>query len=129
MFVANSNSIKVTIVPNYNHELSIPLEANYVWDYKVVIENRSKMTVQVVERSWQIISASGFVKEIRGQGVVGLQPFILPGEKFEYSSYTNLNAPSGVMKGAYKILSNDKEMEIEIPIFSLDSPNNELIYN
>ena len=88
------------------------------------MENHGEKTVQLVSRYWKIIDAKGFVKEVRGPGVVGETPTLKPGEGFEYSSGTLLPTPSGIMSGYYYFAGEkDTALEITIPAFSLDSPS------
>ena len=97
---------------------------NYFWAYTIVIENEGRETVQLISRYWQITDANGRVSEVRGAGVVGEQPSIVPGGSFTYTSGCPLEAPSGIMVGAYHMISaSGQEFDIDIPAFSLDSPD------
>ena len=88
------------------------------------IENKGVETVQIRSRFWRITDSFGRTQETRGLGVVGEQPVIRPGEKFEYTSGTPLQAPSGMMGGNYQVQTTDGDLfEVEIPLFSLDSPH------
>ena len=94
-----------------------------MWAYQVNIENAGSETVQLISRYWHITDANGQVQEVRGDGVVGEQPVLRPGESFEYTSGTPLSTPSGIMVGRYQMETKGGEgFEIEIPAFSLDSP-------
>ena len=87
------------------------------------IENRGRNTVQLVTRHWRITDSSGNVQDVRGEGVVGEQPVLQPGESFEYTSGTPLPTPSGFMAGTYQMENETGErMDVEVPAFSLDSP-------
>lgn len=123
-YSAITNSIKVSVTPSFLADQSMPEKGVFVWAYNVEIENRGKSPVQLKRRHWQVIDSAGNIAEVDGEGVVGEQPIIKPKDRYHYSSGTFLNTPSGVMKGYYKILSlsTDAEFEIEIPMFSLDSP-------
>ena len=96
----------------------------YVWAYHVTIHNKGVETVQIKSRYWRITDSLGRTQEVRGDGVVGEQPVIRPGESYEYTSGTPLSTPSGIMEGNYYMETHDgRSLEIEIPAFSLDSPD------
>lgn len=120
MYIGNSNSMRITVTPSYQEELSS--KHNFFWEYVVSVENKSNIIVQLVGRHWQIICSDGTIQEIIGNDVVGERPILKPGETFEYSSIANLKTSSGIIKGQYKVLSNGKEIDIEVPTFSLDNP-------
>jgi ApaG protein len=90
----------------------------------VIIENQGRETVHLLSRHWMITNARGELTEVKGPGVVGEQPVLKPGERFEYTSGAPLYTPSGMMGGAYQMESESGErFDIEIPTFSLDRPN------
>ena len=120
MYVRNSNSMRITVIPSYQEELSS--KHDFFWEYVVSVENKSNIIVQLVGRHWQIICSDGTMQEVVGDDVVGERPILKPGETFEYSSIANLKTSSGIIKGQYKILSNGKEIDVEVPTFSLDNP-------
>lgn len=110
----------------YLEDQSDPQSGRYVWAYHVRIENHSTRTVQLLTRMWRITNAFGNVQEVRGEGVVGKQPVLKPGEAFEYASGCPLGTPSGIMVGTYEMVAEDGErFDICIPAFSLDSPHGE----
>ncbi len=124
MYTQKTKNISVTVTPIYLEDQSEPEEDHYVWAYQVRIENDGVETVQLRSRHWRITDANGLVQEVRGAGVVGEQPVLEPGETFEYTSGTPLNAPSGIMVGSYGMQTDDGDMiEVDIPAFSLDSPH------
>jgi ApaG protein len=124
MYTQKTQNISVTVTPIYLEDQSEPEEDHYVWAYQVRIENDGVETVQLRSRHWRITDANGLVQEVRGAGVVGEQPVLEPGETFEYTSGTPLNAPSGIMVGSYEMQTDDGDMiEVDIPAFSLDSPH------
>jgi ApaG protein len=124
MYTQKTKNISVTVTPIYLEDQSEPAEDHYVWAYQVRIENDGVETVQLRSRHWRITDANGLVQEVRGAGVVGEQPVLEPGEAFEYTSGTPLNAPSGIMVGSYEMQTDDGDMiEVDIPAFSLDSPH------
>jgi ApaG protein len=124
MYSKTTRSIKVTVKPFYLEDQSSPVENHYVWAYHVRIENRGKETVQLRHRHWQITDSRGQIKEVRGDGVVGEQPVLAPGESFEYTSGTPLPTPSGIMVGTYQMETRGGDsFSVRIPAFSLDSPH------
>ena len=102
----------------------------YFWSYTIVITNSGDETVQLRTRHWIITDASGRKQEVRGEGVVGEQPVLAPGERFEYTSGVPLPTASGFMTGRYQMVSESGErFEIDVPTFSLDSPDSKRVLN
>ena len=125
-YEAETNGIVVRVKPMFLDAESAPEEDRFIWAYHVEIENRSKRTVQLMTRYWHITDCEGRVQEVNGSGVVGQQPVLQPGERFEYTSGCPLNAPSGMMQGAYHLEDEAGEkLEARIPAFALDSPYDE----
>lgn len=121
-FVETTNNIKVTVVPTYNPQGSDVSQNMYIWLYCVRIENLSDLSVQVLSRHWQIFDNSGKNEQVKGEGLVGYQPIIMPKEFFEYKSQVRLFSQSGLMRGKYLAieLNTRQEFSITIPAFSLD---------
>lgn len=123
MYKAVTHGIEVTVEPFYIEEQSDPDENRYVFGYRVTIVNNSNGTVQLHSRYWQITDANGYVEEVRGDGVVGEQPILEPGDSFQYTSGCPLKTTSGVMVGRYQMLGMGNDaFEVDIPAFSLDLP-------
>ncbi len=123
MYRAVTNDIEVTVEPFYLEDESTPEDNRYVWGYRITIANNSSDTVQVMARYWQITDGNGRIEEVRGQGVVGEQPVLEPGDSFQYSSGCPLTTSSGVMVGRYELhTTQGKKLAVEIPAFSLDVP-------
>tara|TARA_B100002051_G_C16334966_1_gene438815 strand:+ start:170 stop:562 length:393 start_codon:yes stop_codon:yes gene_type:complete len=123
MYSKTTKKINITVNPYYLEEQSEPEDQHYVWAYQVVIDNQGSERVQLKNRYWKIIDSNGSQQEVRGEGVVGEQPILNPGEKFEYTSGTPLSTPSGFMGGHYEMETiKGSKFEAEIPQFSLDSP-------
>jgi ApaG protein len=124
MYSAVTREIRVSVEPIYLEDDSEPDEGQYMWAYRVRIENQGHDQVQLVSRYWRITDSLGRVQEVRGAGVVGEQPVLAPGEAYEYMSGTPLPTPSGIMLGSYGMRGKGGEnFDIEIPAFSLDSPH------
>lgn len=124
MYERITRGIRVSVEPNYLEAQSDPEDRRFVWAYTVRIDNNSGETVQLRNRYWRITDATGATEEVWGEGVVGQQPVIRPGEGFEYTSGAPLGTPSGLMVGRYEMeAANGETFEIDIPAFSLDSPH------
>ncbi|MGA9463340.1 MAG: Co2+/Mg2+ efflux protein ApaG [Terracidiphilus sp.] len=129
-YMANTRGIVVSVEPTYLETRSSPDSSQYFWAYRVLIENQGHETVHLLSRHWMITNARGEFTEVKGPGVVGEQPVLKPGERFEYTSGAPLDTPSGMMGGAYQMESESGErFDIEIPTFSLDRPNQGVILN
>ncbi len=119
-----NHNIEVSVKSIYLEDQSDPSEDSFLWAYKVKIKNNGKISVKLLRRLWKIIDSNGNTKEVRGDGVVGEQPVLEPGETFEYASGTPLSTSSGLMHGSYFMSSeNGSDFEVKIPAFSLDIPN------
>ncbi len=124
MFESTTKKIKVEVHPTYLRDQSDPAQNYYYFSYKVRIINEGEKPVQLVRRHWVIKDAFGVMEEVSGDGVVGMQPMLKPGETFEYSSFCPLSTPTGSMQGTYYMKgSNGEEIEVEIPLFILTEPN------
>jgi ApaG protein len=124
MYIKTTRNIKITVAPAYLDDQSDAEEHHYVWSYTIQIENLSAQSVQLVNRYWHITDANGGVQEVRGVGVVGEQPLLQPGETYQYTSGAALRTPSGIMAGNYEMeLAGTERFLVDIPIFSLDSPD------
>ncbi len=123
-YAATTRNIRVSIRSFYLADQSRPEEGHYVWAYRVRIENRGKEDVRLLARSWVITDGMGRVQRVHGEGVIGQQPSIDPGENFEYTSGTPLETSSGFMAGTYHMIvrETNERFDIDIPPFSLDSP-------
>jgi ApaG protein len=130
MYRAVTRQIEVTVEPNFMPERSSVEKPEYFWSYTIVITNTGDETVQLQTRHWIITDAIGRRQEVRGKGVVGEQPVLAPGERFEYTSGVPLPTASGFMTGRYQMVSESGErFEIDVPTFSLDSPDSKRVLN
>lgn len=108
----------------YVESESAPDQSRYFFAYKIIIKNVGNGAAQLMSRHWIITDAFGHVEEVKGPGVVGLQPKITAGQSFEYDSACPLRTSSGTMRGKYEFVSDDGEtFEVEIPEFYLIAPN------
>ena len=123
MYRAVTRHIEVTVEPNFMPERSSAENRQYFWSYTIVITNTGAETVQLRTRHWIITDASGRKQEVRGEGVVGDQPMIDPGESYDYVSGCPLKTPAGSMQGSYGMIDFDGEpFDVAIPLFPLHSP-------
>jgi ApaG protein len=124
MYEQTTKAVTVRVRPEYLKDRSDPDDRRYVWAYHVEIENRGNSTVKLLTRHWRITDGHGRTQEVRGDGVVGEQPVLRPGERFAYTSGCPLTTPSGFMVGSYQMVTPDgDQLEVAIPAFSLDSPH------
>jgi ApaG protein len=120
---ATTRGVRVTATPRFAPEQSDPDQGLYFWTYTVRIENAGETTVRLLSRHWIITDAHNRIEEVRGEGVVGEQPVLTPGESFEYTSGCPLRTPSGEMRGAYRMVTAEGEgFDAAIPPFSLHLP-------
>ena len=123
-YAKTTDAITVLVEPVYLEDQSDPDDNHFVWAYHVRIENHGQRTVQLITRHWRITDSMGKIHEVRGDGVVGEQPVLEPGDVFEYTSGTPLSTSSGIMDGSYQMETESGErFDVRIPAFSLDSPD------
>ncbi|MEY3565354.1 MAG: hypothetical protein RJA23_1524 [Bacteroidota bacterium] len=123
MVSAITKGIQVSVETTYQPDFSNPQQHHYVFTYKVRIENKSNHTVQLLRRRWEIYDATESRKIVEGDGVVGQQPILEPGESHTYVSGCNLKSGIGKMRGSFTLekLMDGKLLEIVIPEFQLIS--------
>ena len=115
--------IRIEVATNYVVDQSEPDVGRYVFAYTITIENLSDVPARLLSRHWVITDANGKVQEVSGDGVVGEQPHLNPGESFRYSSGAVLETPVGAMQGSYRMeADNGTNFEAPIPPFTLAVP-------
>ena len=120
---AAENFISVAVDTRYLEDQSDPDEHRYVFAYTITIRNRGTVPAKLLGRHWVITDANGKVQEVRGEGVVGEQPHLKPGQGFRYSSGAVLETPVGSMQGSYRMLAdNGVEFDAPIAAFTLAIP-------
>ncbi|PCI09132.1 MAG: Co2+/Mg2+ efflux protein ApaG [Gammaproteobacteria bacterium] len=118
------NKIDVKVQPAYIAEQSDPKNNLYVFSYTVTIKNNGSIPAKLLTRHWVITDGDGQVQEVRGDGVIGEQPHLRPGEGFQYTSGTFMNTPFGTMQGSYEMIADTGEkFDAEIAPFQLAAPN------
>jgi len=123
MYQAVTRKIEVKVTPRFLPERSSQEKNYYFWAYTIEITNHGSETVQLKTRHWRITDSFGRLQEVKGAGVVGEEPVLEPGGSFEYTSGVPLPTPSGFMAGSYGMVTDAGDsFDIDIPTFSLDSP-------
>lgn len=118
-----SQNINIDIDTLYIESESSPEDSQYVFAYTITITNSGTEAAKLMTRHWIITDANGHIEEVRGDGVVGEQPYLKPGEGFQYTSGAVLKTPVGTMSGSYQMLTDDgSNFDAEIPEFILSSP-------
>ena len=123
MTQAKRHEITVEAVAQYLEDESDPEQQRYVFAYHITLTNVGTVAAKLISRHWIITDADGDAQEVRGLGVVGEQPELGPGERFEYTSGCALTTSVGTMQGSYRMRADDgHEFEAEIPAFMLAVP-------
>lgn len=119
-----TDGVKVSVETTFQPEYSSPAQSHFVFTYRIKIENNSNYTVQLLRRHWFINDAHGALREVEGEGVVGQQPVLEPGEQHEYVSGCNLKTEIGKMRGTYlmeKVVDGSR-FKVTIPEFVMVVP-------
>jgi ApaG protein len=121
-YAATTGAITVRVAPRYLADQSDPARGYHVWAYQVRIENAAEAPVQLLSRHWIITDGHGRIEEVAGDGVVGVQPVIGPGQAYDYVSGCPLATPTGTMHGHYTLVSAGARFDVAIPAFALEMP-------
>ncbi len=115
--------INVSVDTSYLESQSDSEDDRYVFAYTVTIQNHGTVSAKLMTRHWIITDANGKTQEVKGEGVVGEQPHLKPGEGFQYTSGTMLETPVGTMHGSYQMVTDEGlEFEADIDLFTLSAP-------
>ena len=118
-----ANNITVDVQSEFIEGQSNPKEKRYVFAYTITIANTGSIPAKLLTRHWVITDANGEIQEVRGEGVVGAQPHLKPGQSFRYTSGTVIETPVGAMQGSYQMIAdNGEEFDALIAPFSLAVP-------
>lgn len=119
-----TEGVSITVESFYQPAQSNPLGSEYLFAYRITIENLSSMPVKLLRRHWYIVETNGVTREVEGEGVVGQQPIIEPGANYQYVSAASLRTDIGKMYGSYKMqnLYNNRLIDVAIPEFQLIAP-------
>lgn len=116
-------NVKVAAQSFYIEAQSVPELGRYVFAYTITIRNEGALPARLLSRHWIITDSNGKVEQVRGEGVVGEQPYLRPGEGFQYTSGTMIATPVGSMQGSYRMVADDGvAFEAPIPVFTLSAP-------
>ncbi|MBA1148477.1 Co2+/Mg2+ efflux protein ApaG [Ectothiorhodospiraceae bacterium WFHF3C12] len=116
-------SLEIEVEPAYLDAQSDPEADRYAFSYTVTIRNNGTVAIRLLRRRWLITDADGNEREVRGEGVIGEQPYLAPGDDYRYSSGTVLNTPVGAMRGSYRMQAEDgAEFDATIDAFTLAVP-------
>jgi ApaG protein len=119
-----TEGVSITVETFYQPAQSNPLSSEYLFAYRITIENLGDVPVKLLRRHWQIVDSNGSCREVEGEGVVGQQPIIEPGNNYQYVSAANLRSDMGKMSGTYEMenMYNKKLITVTIPEFQLIAP-------
>ena len=119
-----SEGMEVSVETFYQPDYSNPISGEYMFAYRITIENHNGFAVKLHRRHWHIFDSNGSYREVEGEGVVGVQPILQPGERYQYVSGCNLRTEMGKMYGTYIMenLHNKKTFEVNIPVFEMIVP-------
>ena len=119
-----SEGITISVETYYQPEYSNPVNSEFMFAYKITIENSNVFPVKLVSRHWYIYDSNGSLREVEGEGVVGVQPQINPGQSYQYISGCNLRTEIGKMHGTYQMenVNNKKGFNVIIPSFDMCAP-------
>ena len=119
-----SEGVEVSVETFYQQDYSNPMQSEYMFAYRIAIENHNSFPVKLHRRHWYIFDSTGSTREVEGEGVVGVQPVLSPGEKYQYVSGCNLRTEMGRMHGTYQMenLNSKQFFDVNIPAFEMFVP-------
>ena len=119
-----SEGVEVSVETFYQQDYSNPMQSEFMFAYRISIENHNSFPVKLHRRHWHIFDSNGSYREVEGEGVVGVQPVLSPGEKYQYVSGCNLKTEMGKMHGTYQMenLNSKQLFDVNIPPFEMFVP-------
>ncbi len=119
-----TKGVEITVETYYQPDYSQPFQHEYMFAYRISLENHNPFTIQLLRRQWYIFDSNGDRREVEGEGVVGQQPVLKAGESFQYVSGCNLKSEMGKMWGFYTLLNtfNQEAFKADIPAFEMVAP-------
>ena len=119
-----SQGVEITVEVFYQHDQSMPVQHEFMFAYRITLENLNPFAVQLLRRKWYIFDSIGEYRQVEGEGVVGQQPVLTPGESYSYVSGCNLKSDMGKMWGHYQMISlqSQREFKVDIPMFEMIAP-------
>lgn len=114
-----TNGIRITVETTYREDYSQPTEEKNVFSYKITIKNETQRIVQLLRRRWIIFDSNGTLREVKGEGVIGEQPILQPGEEHTYTSWCDFASGIGKMRGYYQMVDkrSNKKFQVKVPEF------------
>ena len=120
---AVTNGVRVEVESKYHPERSAPFQQHFFFSYTIRVTNLGERRVKLISRHWIITDETGGVEHVKGDGVVGEQPELGPGEAFQYTSFATIKTPNGTMRGTYQMKpGNGEQFDVEIAPFALKEP-------
>jgi ApaG protein len=119
-----TDGITISVEQFYQPDYSNPLQMEFMFAYRITIENNNTFPVQLLRRHWIICDSNAEQKEVEGEGVIGIQPIIPPNEQYQYISGCNLKSELGKMYGTYlmKNINTQQSFNVKIPVFQMEAP-------
>ncbi len=119
-----SEGVEISVETFYQPDYSNPLQSEFMFAYRITIENHNSFSIKLHRRHWNIFDSNGTYREVEGEGVVGVQPTLSPGEKYQYVSGCNLRTEMGKMQGSYQMenMSTKGMFDVNIPSFEMIVP-------
>jgi ApaG protein len=119
-----SEGVEISVETFYQQDYSKPLQSEYMFAYRITIENHNSFPIKLHRRHWNIFDSNGTYREVEGEGVIGVQPVLAPGENYKYVSGCNLRTEMGKMSGTYQMenLDSKKMFDVNIPAFEMIVP-------
>lgn len=119
-----TQGVEISVETFYQYEHSNPLQGEFMFAYRITLVNHNNYTVQLLNRYWEIFDSNGENRLVEGEGVIGQQPVLSPGDSFQYVSGCNLKSELGKMSGYYVMLNFDtmSHFQVAIPTFKLEAP-------
>lgn len=119
-----TEGVTVTVETFYQPDYSNPVSGEFMFAYRITLQNNNSFPVRLLRRHWYIFDSNGTQREVEGEGVVGVQPQINPGEQYQYVSGCNLRTEMGKMYGTYAMenITSHKQFEVKIPVFDMIVP-------
>lgn len=119
-----TEGVNVTVETFYQPDYSNPVSSEFMFAYRITLQNNNAFPVRLLRRHWHIFDSNGTQREVEGEGVVGVQPQINSGEQYQYVSGCNLRTEMGKMYGTYTMqnITSKKQFEVKIPVFDMIVP-------
>lgn len=119
-----SEGVEISVETFYQQDYSKPMQSEYMFAYRITIENHNSFPIKLHRRHWNIFDSNGTYREVEGEGVIGVQPVLAPGENYKYVSGCNLHTEMGKMSGNYQMenLDSKKMFDVSIPAFEMIVP-------